>query len=223
MKHDDSLRQVPMLISFEGIDGSGKSTQASLLKQRLEEAGLEVDLVREPGGTPLSERIRALLLDPDLVVDPMAELLLFSAARAQLVQEYLLPSLAKGRVVVCDRFFDSTTVYQGAGRGLDHDGWIDAFNRRVTGGLVPLRTYYIDIDPKEAMRRRIARGGTTGRDRMEQAAHGFYARVVDAYSALARAEPERWCVLDGRRSIGEIAHYIWSDFVTLVDRFRNTP
>lgn len=212
-----------MLISFEGIDGSGKSTQVSLLKQRLEHAGYDVDLVREPGGTLLSERIRALLLDPGLMVDPMAELLLFSAARAQLVREYLLPSLARGRIVLCDRFFDSTTVYQGAGRGLDQDGWLNIFNRRVTGGLVPLRTYLIDIDPEEAVLRRMARGSAAGLDRMEQAAPEFYTRIVDAYRALARAEPGRWCVIDGRRSIDEIAQDIWSDFAVLPNHARNTP
>ncbi|MDZ4699179.1 MAG: dTMP kinase [Rhodothermales bacterium] len=212
-----------MLISFEGIDGSGKSTQVALLKQRLEAQGYVVDLVREPGGTPLSERIRTLLLDPALVVDPMTELLLFSASRAQLVREHLQPSLAKGNIVICDRFFDSTTVYQGAGRGLDRDGWLDGFNRRVTGGLVPSRTYLIDMDPDEALRRRAARGGKAARDRMEQADPEFYARIVNAYRALARAEPARWCVIDGRRSIEEIAQHVWSDLNMPANHSRNTP
>ncbi len=212
-----------MLISFEGIDGSGKSTQVVLMRRRLEEAGYAVDMVREPGGTALSERIRSLLLDPDLEVDSMAELLLFSAARAQLVREHLMPSLAEGNVVLCDRFFDSTTVYQGAGRGLDPDGWLDAFNRRVTKGLVPTRTYLIDIDPEEAVRRRMAQGGVAGRDRMEQAEPAFYTRIVDAYRALAYAEPVRWRVLDGLRPAEEIARHIWADFVRLAGHGRNTP
>lgn len=212
-----------MLISFEGIDGSGKSTQVARLKQRLEAEGIPVDLVREPGGTALSERIRALLLDPEISVDPLAELLLFSAARAQLVREHIVPCLAEGKIVLCDRFFDSTTVYQGVGRGLDQDGWLAAFNRRVTGGLVPWRTYLVDIDPDEATRRRVAQGGRANRDRMELASSDFYSRIVDAYRSLARAEPGRWCVIDGRLSIDEIAQWVWSDFVRMTERTRNTP
>ncbi|MEZ4701875.1 MAG: dTMP kinase [Rhodothermales bacterium] len=211
-----------MLISFEGIDGSGKSTQALRLKQRLEDAGRQVLLVREPGGTALSERVRQVLLDPALHVDPLAELLLFSAARAQLVRECIMPALADKQVVVCDRFFDSTTVYQGAGRGLDQDGWIAAFNRRVTSGLVPARTYLVDLDPEEAAARQMARDGQAGRDRMERASGEFYQRVVTAYRRLAAEEPARWVVIDGRLSIEAIHDIIWSDFVTLAAA-RNTP
>jgi len=113
-----------LLLTFEGIDGSGKSTQARLLDERLREEGYETLLVREPGGTAFSERVRSLLLDPSLNVQPFAELLLFSAARAQLVAERIRPALEAGRIVICDRFYDSTTAYQGAGRGVAEPAWL---------------------------------------------------------------------------------------------------
>lgn len=204
-----------LLVTFEGIDGSGKSTQARLLVERLVREGYQALLVREPGGTELSERVRALLLDPSLHVDAFAELLLFSAARAQLVAERIRPALQQGMVVVCDRFFDSTTAYQGAGRGLEDEAWIQAFNRRVTGGLVPDRTYLVALDPEAAVARREARDEQDGRgrrqDRMEEAARDFHARVAEAYDRLAAAEPERVQRLDGRVSIEALHRQIWGD------------
>ncbi len=217
------VRQIDMLISFEGIDGSGKSTQAVRLKERLEAIGRRVMLVREPGGTALSEHVRALLLDPALSIEPLAELLLFSAARAQLVRERILPELAEGTVVICDRFYDSTTVYQGAGRGLDTDGWLGAFNERVTGGLSPVRTYLIDLDPAEAMRRRAAQDGMAGRDRMEQASVAFYERVAEAYRALAEAHPGRILRIDGRASVDTIHACIWADIEGMPPPTAGTP
>jgi dTMP kinase len=212
-----------MLISFEGIDGSGKSTQAALLKERIESEGQPALLVREPGGTVLSERIRTLLLDPDVSIQPLAELLLFAASRAQLVQEQIMPALAARKEVICDRFFDSTTVYQGVGRGLDVDGWLAPFNLRVTGGLSPVRTYLIDIDPAEAARRRAMRGGRERTDRMEASEVHFYERIVAAYRSLARAEPHRWLVLNGLQSVDQIHEHIWLDYTFQTQRSRNTP
>ena len=122
-----------MLITFEGIDGSGKSTQARMLEEHLRSEGRNVRLVREPGGPPLAECIRSLLLSHDVEISPFAELLLFSAARAQLVRETIRPALNAGSVVICDRFYESTTAYQGAGRGLADPAWLDEFHKHVTG------------------------------------------------------------------------------------------
>lgn len=195
-----------MLITFEGIDGSGKSTQARLLHAHLERAGLAPLLLREPGGTALSERIRELLLAPEALVAPRAELLLFAAARAQLAEEAIQPALAEGRPVICDRFYDSTTAYQGAGRGLAEPGWLDGFHRFVTGGLVPERTYLLDVPLEVAAERR-------GRcaDRIEAAGRAFFERVRAGYLALAEAEPARIRLLDGTRSAEDLHEEILHD------------
>lgn len=199
-----------MLITFEGIDGSGKSTQARRLVDRLTEAGHGVLLVREPGGTDVSERIRALLLDAELHVEPFAELLLFSAARAQLVAERIRPALERGDVVICDRFYDSTTAYQGAGRAIAQEAWLRDFHGRVTGGLVPDRTYLVRLDPAEALARRTRRE-PGAKDRMEAAGAAFYERVVRAYDRLAEQEPGRIVCLDGRESVEHLHEAIWAD------------
>lgn len=202
-----------MFITFEGIDGSGKSTQARLLYDRLEGNGQRVVLFREPGGTELSERVRALLLDPNLDIQPLTELLLFSAARAQLVAQAIRPALAEQTVVICDRFFDSTTAYQGAGRQVAKTRWIVDLNRTITAGLIPDRTYYLAIDPSVAHARRHARSGTDAADdRMEQADRTFYQRVSKAYDDLAAAEPDRIMRLDGSRPIRELHAAIAADF-----------
>lgn len=198
-----------MFITFEGIDGSGKSTQAQLLLERLEQAGARVHLFREPGGTELSERVRSMLLDPGLDIRPWPELLLFSAARAQLVERAIRPALDDGAVVICDRFFDSTTAYQGAGRGVAEAAWIREFNLTVTSGLVPDRTYYMAIDPALALARRSGRPKAD--DRMERGDRAFFSRVTAAYDALAAEEPDRIRRFDGRRSIDEIHGEVWSD------------
>lgn len=213
-----------MLLSFEGIDGSGKSTQARLLLERLEAEGHTPLMVREPGGTVLSERVRALLLDPDLSIEPFAELLLFSAARAQLVAEEIRPALAQGRIVICDRFYDSTTAYQGVGRELGDVAWLQDFNRRVTKGLVPHRTYLVAIDPEVAVTRRRGRiDGTTEDDRMEAAGLAFFARVAAAYDHLTQQEPQRILRLDGLQSIEALHAEIWEDVQQVRHRLsRNT-
>lgn len=201
-----------MFVTFEGIDGSGKSTQLALLERRLKEAGHQVFRLREPGGTPLSERIRTLLLDPELHIDPFAELLLFSAARAQLVQEAIRPALARGEVVLCDRFFDSTTAYQGAGRKLTDMAWLGTFHLRVTQGMVPDRTYLLDVDP-EVGRRRMGRreGRPPDSDRMERSGSAFYERVANGYRQLAALEPGRVLRLDGSAPVEEVHDLIWKD------------
>jgi dTMP kinase len=199
MHHGTKEEAGRLFISFEGIDGSGKSTQARLLEAHLRRADRPVLLVREPGGAPLAERVRALLLGHEVAISPFAELLLFSAARAQLVAEGLRPALAAGTVVLADRFFDSTTAYQGGGRGLADADWLSDFHRRVTGGLVPDRTFLFDLPPDVAAYRRAARRRETdgGPDRMEAGGEAFFARVRAAYLDLAGREPDRVRVLDG--------------------------
>ena len=184
-----------VLLSFEGLDGSGKSTQIRMLAGLLRTYGRPVRVVREPGGTALSERVRALLLDPALHIEPTAELLLFSAARAQLVAAEIRPALAAGDIVLADRFFDSTTAYQGGGRGVAGVDWLRAFHPFVTGGLAPRRTYLLDVPAEVAAARRNARAGAA--DRMEASGEAFFARVREAYLALAEEEPVRFRVLDG--------------------------
>jgi dTMP kinase len=181
-----------MLISLEGIDGAGKTTVAA----RLAEA-LGAVLLREPGGAALSERIRALVKDPALEVDPRAEALLYAAARAQLVAEQLRPRLAAGETVVLDRFVDSSLAYQGAGRGLGVEE-VRRLNLFGTGGLLPDRTLLLRIEPEVALARAAGRGEAA--DRLEREAGEFFAAIAAAYDALAAAEPERFAVIDAARA-----------------------
>ena len=194
-----------MFISFEGIDGCGKSTQITLLKDYFEEHGRSCKVFREPGGTDLSEKVRSILLDKDLKIDPFPELLLFSAARAQLVSECIEPSLAAGDVVICDRFFDSTTAYQAAGRGIVSIEWAKAFHLEVTRGLVPDLTFLLDLSPEMA-KERI---GDREKDRMEQAGDAFFERVRSAFLDLAESE-DRFRIIDASSSIKDIQEQIRS-------------
>lgn len=212
-----------LLLTFEGIDGSGKSTQARLLDEHLQREGHETLLVREPGGTELSERIRSLLLEPSLNVQPMAELLLFSAARTQLVAEDIRPALEAGRIVICDRFYDSTTAYQGAGRSVADPAWLQSFHHRVTGGLVPDRTYLVELDPETAQARREEEGEGAEGDRMEAEDEDFYDRVAAAYATLAEKHPDRIYRLDGHRSIEALHASIRSDVEGLLGGEPGTP
>ena len=181
------------LITVEGLDGAGKTTLIGALSGALHERGREVLVLREPGGVALSERIRALVKDPALAVDPHAEALLYAAARAQLVTEQLRPLLADGRWIVLDRFVDSSLAYQGAGRELGVEE-VRRLNRFATGGLTPDRTLLLRIDPAVGLAR--VAGRAEDADRLEREAGAFFDRVAATYDALAAAEPERVAVID---------------------------
>jgi len=181
------------LLTIEGLDGAGKTTLAAALADALRAHGLEVDVLREPGGVAASERVRELVKDPELHIGARAEALLYAAARAQLVEEALEPMLAAGRLVVLDRFVDSSLAYQGAGRDLGVDA-VAAINAFATGGLVPDRTLLLRIDPAAGRARSAARGAPP--DRLEQQPDAFFARIAAAYDALADSEGDRIRVID---------------------------
>jgi dTMP kinase len=180
-------------ITVEGIDGAGKTTLVTALERELAARGRPVTVLREPGGVELSERIRALVTDPSLHVDPRAEALLYAAARAQLTAEALEPRLAAGEWLLLDRFVDSSLAYQGGGCALGVPE-VAAINDFATGGLRPDRTLLLRIDPAEGLARAGGRGEEA--DRLEREAGTFFAAIASAYDALAEAEPERFAVLD---------------------------
>lgn len=183
----------PRFFSLEGVDGSGKSTQLALLSNRLRALGHEVVTVREPGGTPVSDAIRLLLLDPGNRIAPSAELLLFSAARAQLVEQVIAPALSAGKIVLADRFGWSTLAYQGYGRGLDH-GPIFALFRIACGAVWPIHSFLLDL-PASEIPARLLSGGRAA-DRMESAGEGFFAKVSAGYRSISEAYRDRFTVLD---------------------------
>ncbi len=183
------------LITVEGLDGAGKTTLVAGLTRELAARGRELLVLREPGGVELSERIRELVKDPELAVDPRAEALLYAAARAQLVAEQLVPLLESGEWVLLDRFVDSSLAYQGAGRGLGIEA-IRSLNELATGGLSPDRTLLLRIDPAGGRARIDQRSA----DRLEREPDAFFQRIADAYDELAAAEPERFVVLDATQA-----------------------
>lgn len=191
-----------MFITFEGIDYSGKSTQAKLLYNYLKSHKIKVVLLREPGGTDVSEKIRELLLNKiQLKMTPLTEFLLFSAARAQIVYKVIKPYLRKNFIVICDRYYDSSTAYQGYGGKLDINK-ISYFNDFVTGGLKPDITFLFDIPPKNAFYRQETR--KRSKDRMENKNFAFYKRVYGGFKKIAKQNKKRIVVIDGRNTIGEI-------------------
>jgi len=206
-----------MIISFEGVDGCGKSTQENLLAEYLTEAGYKIRRVREPGGTAISEQIRDMLLDLESDIDPFAEMLLFSAARAQLCRTVLKQWNEAGDIILCDRFFDSTVAYQGGGRAVADPEWLKQFQRHVTGGLVPDRTYYFKIDVETANIRKASRSDPVS-DRMEGAGGAFFKKVIDAYDTLAREEPKRILTVDAARDVKSIFDLIRDDIDVLLNQ-----
>lgn len=191
-----------LFITFEGVEGSGKSTQLQGLATQLKARGLDVVVTREPGGTPIAEDIRAVLLDPAHGgMGTMTELLLYAAARAQHLHELIQPALAAGKIILCDRFADSTTAYQGGGRGVARET-LAALHRLATGGLQPDLTVLLDVSAEDGLARARTRGRT---DRLEQESVAFHTRVRDTYLELAAAEPGRIRVIDGRGAVAEVA------------------
>ncbi|MHB0976640.1 MAG: dTMP kinase [Candidatus Aquicultorales bacterium] len=195
-----------LFITFEGIEGSGKTTQFNILAERLSERGLVVKACREPGGTAIGDRIRALLLDPDH--DEMtaeAEALLYAASRAQLMAEVIDRALGAGETVVCDRFLDSSIAYQVYGRGLPMD-FVTAINRRALG-RVPDLTFLFDVKPEAG----LARATATSADRIEREEIEFHAKVRAGYLALARENSDRFRVLDGAKPVESLAETVFKE------------
>jgi dTMP kinase len=200
-----------LFITFEGSEGCGKSTQVKRLAARFEAEGVPFLLTREPGGTPIGEKIRELLqfAPESAAMRPETEVLLFEASRSQLVREVIEPALNRGMHVISDRFFDSTSVYQGAARQLDA-GIISQLNRFAIGDCLPDITLVLDCDVETARARLLRRvRSVEAPDRMEQEPVDFYARVCAAYRELAKREPDRVQLIDGSRSLEEVASEIW--------------
>lgn len=196
-----------IFISFEGSEGCGKSTQILRLAARFQHLDREVVQLREPGGTPIGETIRHLLKHDEnaAAMTPEAELLLFAASRAQLVREVIRPALERGAVVLCDRFLDSTTVYQGVARQLDA-AEVSAINKFAIGETLPDLTLLLDLDAAEGRHRAAAR--SQEKDRMEQEGAEFYEAVRQGYLKLAKAYPERFVIIDASLNQDEVSHLI---------------
>ncbi len=191
-------------ITFEGIDGSGKSTQLRLVERYLADAGQDVVTTLEPGGTPLGRQLRSVFLETKDTISPRAELLLFAADRAQHVEHLINPSLAAGKIVISDRYADATAAYQGAGRGFDADTIARVIDI-ATGGLKPDLTLFFDITVETALERMNVRHTSgTEANRMDGETAEFYERVRNAYLAIAAREPERVCIVGSEGSIDEI-------------------
>ena len=215
----EPLPRLGLFITFEGPDGSGKSTQARLLAERLRREGHAVFETVEPGGTPIGRQIRRILLDPEnKEMRPLTELLLMFAARAQNVEQSVLPALAEGKIVVSDRFTDSSIAYQGVGHGLGAKTVLEV-DRIACRGLAPDLTICIDIDPETGLKR--ARGRNQDHEmRYEQQGADFHQRVRAAYHELARRDPGRFRLIDGNGSPESIAGKVWEEVAGVVsERF----
>lgn len=207
---DVSMTQTGFFITFEGPEGSGKSTQIRHLRTALEAEGYEVLQTREPGGTPISDAIRAILLDKaNTALSPRAETLLYNAARAQLIDEVIRPALAAGKIVLCDRYADSTTAYQGYGRDQSLTA-MQTLWQFATQSLAPNLTILFDLDPLVGLKRKQD-GDESEWNRIEAESIAFHQRVYRGYHALAQAEPERWLVVDANRSIDELRQNLYDE------------
>lgn len=217
-----------LFITFEGGEGSGKTTQLTLLANRIRGSGKEVIGTHDPGGTAIGKEIRTLLLDPGSApIAAATELLLYEASRAQLVRELIAPALRRGVVVLCDRFTDSTLAYQGFGRNLDLD-LIQRLNRCATDGLVPDLTILLDLDPEIGLtrcRRVVSVDASTQLsaeplcwDRIEAEPLDFHQRIREGYRTLARENPDRMIVIDAGLGVTEIEAVVWNQFLRLQDR-----
>jgi len=210
MKMSTSTKNI--FISFEGIDGCGKSTQVDLLIKKLNSLKIRSLLVREPGGSKIAENIRSILLDnSNRLMSNETEALLMTASRAQLTREVIIPKLNEGFVVVADRFQDSTIAYQGGGRGLDIS-FLEMLNLFATNHLIPNMTFYIDISAKEGLKRTISNEF----DRIENAGEAFQVRVRNEYLKLTKKEPQRVFLVDGTKTVTEIHEEIWSKIEKII-------
>ena len=195
-----------LFITFEGPDGSGKSTQVARLAERLRALGLDVCLAREPGGTAIGDQIRAVLHDlQNTAMQPRAEILLYSASRAQIVGELIRPQLERGGVVLCDRYADSTMAYQGYGHGLDLDV-LRTITDFATGGLKPDLTLLLDLDVEDGLKRRKSGGEW---NRLDAYSSAFHQRVREGYHQLAAADLGRWVVIDASGEAEKVADAVW--------------
>jgi dTMP kinase len=192
-----------VFITFEGIDGSGKSTQIEKLRNRLEEKGALVDVYRDPGGPVVSEQVREILLNPNFEIDSVTELLLFSAARSQLMSENVLPGIEEGKVIILDRFFDSTTAYQGYGRESVPLQEIQKLNAIASHKRKPDLTIYMKLS-LAAAKKRMAKT----KDRMEQAGDAFFEKVIMGYNKLAEKE-DRFFTIDATKPVSKVHDQIW--------------
>ncbi|HZG77177.1 MAG TPA: dTMP kinase [Paenibacillus sp.] len=210
-----------LFITFEGPDGSGKTTQMRLLSERLASMGADVVRTREPGGTRIGDRLREIVLSPENEeMQDETEILLYAASRAQHVREVIEPALERGRIVICDRFVDASIAYQGYGLGRDPDE-VARINRFATGGLRPHRTYLLDVPVEVSRERLLARAqasGGEGLDRIERKEREYHERVREGFLLIAKAEPQRVTRIDASRSVDEIAADIHADFDRLVQR-----
>ncbi|WP_456443000.1 dTMP kinase [Caldithrix abyssi] len=198
-------------ISFEGLDYSGKSTQIRLLEKHLTDRGYQVFTIREPGGTTISEKIRDILLDKAHInMTDRCELFLYSAARVQLVKEKIIPLLQKDYFILADRYVDSTTAYQGFGRGLDLN-MVEQINQAATFGILPGTTFYLRFAPEQIARRMHKSGRET--DRLESAGNAFYRKVFQGYEILAEKNKDRFCVIDANLSIEQIHHIVVKNLI----------
>ncbi|NPV93516.1 MAG: dTMP kinase [Firmicutes bacterium] len=197
------------LVSVEGLDGAGKTLLVEGLAEKIRQRGIPVTVIREPGGSEVSERIRGVLLDPqNEAMASTTEALLYLAARAQLVAEVIQPALEAGKFLLCDRFTDSTLAYQGGGRGLDRD-MLAALNLMAADGVVPDRTILLDIDPQLGRQRRLAGRGEVMEDRLESESMAFYQRVRESYLEIARQEPRRVYLVDAEKSPAAVLARAW--------------
>lgn len=212
------LKTHKILLTFEGIDGCGKSTQVKLLQDKLEAGAVPSLVVREPGGTAVGEDIRQVLLHNNYSLSLQTELLLYMAARSELSEQIITPALRAGKIVLCDRFTDSTMAYQGYGGGADLN-LIRYLNYKATTGITPAKTFLLDLPVEEAVTRRGAKA-----DRMEQKDFNYHQRVRYGFLEIAGREPQRVVVIDAKKSIEEQGRSIWR-FVSdlLAERFSQRP
>ena len=212
-----SDRLARLFVTFEGIDGSGKSTQASMLRDLLSGEGYKVALFREPGGTAIGEQVRKILLNTDHAeMLPSTELFLYAAARAQLTAEMIKPALDDSDVVICDRYLDSTTVYQGYGRGIDIS-LIDQMNDVATGSIRPDLTFVLDVEVH------VGDARVPTEDRLEQEASSFKQRLRDGYRKLVDKHPSRVVLLDGSLPAEEIARKVWESVAKRLPKRQTDP